>query len=378
MFDQLDDNERPAPRPAPRTTPSRRLRRTWLVAASAGLTMLALAGAPASTYAAQHASATHLASVSTAKASATKCSRSCMTRIVDKILKSMVWHDPDIVPLADEYQATENSHPAALPMMTLWRTVTGLGLTSSGDPDLLAIDTVNSSAYFALDINEGKKSKKSVLWGRIKVVDKQVTELELYVNRSRGDHGFSFSASELSKNYKQWMSPPKGREKASRADLESLSEATFDPSSSFDVDVASDCQFTEVGWHVVDPGPDGTGTTEPLGCNWPTGRPHDDNARTDLVIDKKLGIVVTGAIIPGKVYGYGTDSAFIPDDMTEAQEAEQEWIDNKVAEGGTPVLQPTAASGETLQVLQYYNGKLQGQQINLYLSGPDMQSAWTQ
>ena len=273
------------------------------------------------------------------------CSRSCMAAIVSSILDSMVAHNPDILPLAPDYEATENSHPAALGMMTLWRTV-----TKAGPPSLLAIDTTSGSAYFALDISEGNDQQQSVLWARIKVVNNQITELELYVNRSRGDHGFSFSAEELPENYKRWMSPPADRQKATRAQLEELSEATFNPNSTFSVSVASDCQFTEEGWSVIDPGPDGNGSTAVLGCSWPEDRPADSKARTNLVIDEETGIVVTGGLIPGKVYPYGKISAFIPDDMKQAQEQQDEWLAKKQAEGTLSLLVPTAAIGETLQV----------------------------
>jgi hypothetical protein len=358
------------------SSPNRRRRRRPLLIAAAALVLAAavtlaftaVRGTPR-----QSSPATASAAKSVSTTSNRYCSRECMSAIVGKILKSMVAHDPYSLPLAPVYRATENSHPAALGMMTLWRTV-----TKAGKPSLLAIDTANESAYFGLPISEGDDKRQSVLWARIKVVDKRISELELYVNRSRGDHGFSFSSTELAANYQRWMSPPADRRKATRAQLENLSAATFDPDSTFPVGVASDCQFTEEGWRVVDPGPDGTGSTAPLGCNWPKDRPVDKRARTDLVVDQKLGIVVTGAITPGKVYPYGKMSAFIPNDMKQAQQKQEEWFEKKKAQGGTPLPAPTAASGETLQVLQYYNGKLQGQQIMVYLSGPGMASAWTQ
>ncbi|PYH42962.1 uncharacterized protein BP01DRAFT_403863 [Aspergillus saccharolyticus JOP 1030-1] len=65
------------------------------------------------------------------------------------------------------------------------------------------------------------------------------------------------------------------------------------------------------GWSVIDPGRDGDGSTTPLGCSWRTDRPADADARLDLVIDEQYGIVVTGAIIPGKIYPDGKISAFI-------------------------------------------------------------------
>jgi hypothetical protein len=256
-------------------------------------------------------------------------------------------------------------------MMTLWRTV-----TKAGPPSLLAIDTTSGTAYFALDISEGNDMRESVLRGRVKVVNQQITELELFINRYRGDHGFSFSAAELPMNYEVLMSPPANRTKASRATLEALSEALFASSSNLSVSIGDDCQFTEVGWKVVDPGTYGNGSTTPLGCVWPSDHPTDTNARVGLVIDEELGFVVTSGTIPGKVYPYGNISAFIPNAMHAAQEAQEVWFEKMKALGNMPLLSPTGATGDTLEVLQYYNDELQAMQINVYLSGPDMTSPW--
>jgi hypothetical protein len=62
--------------------------------------------------------------------------------------------------------------------------------------------------------------------------------------------------------------------------------------------------------------------------------------------------------------------------MTSAQEAQEVWIEEMDALGIMPLLSPTGATGDTLEVLQYYNGELQAMQINVYLSGPDMTSPW--
>lgn len=303
--------------------------------------------------------------------SAGSCSRGCMTRIVDKTLASMVAHDPSRLPLATTYVATENSHPAALTMMTLWRTT-----TKAGKPDLLAIDTTNGQAFFMLDIRE--KGSDAVLWGRVKVVRKKLTELELYVNRSRGDHGFTYDSTQVTSNFAQLMSPPANRKRATRSELRTLSRAAFDPSvdAEFPVDIADDCQFSEVGALVVDTGPDEDRSDAPLGCLWFPERPVDKNARDNLVIDEKLGIVVAGAVVPGTTYGYADVSAFIPDDMVAPQQAQEEWIEKEIAEGRTGILAPTPATGEVLQVLQYYNDQLHAEQLNVYLSGPGAKSVW--
>lgn len=74
------------------------------------------------------------------------------------------------------------SHPAALGMLTLWRTV-----TKAGPPSLLAIDTTNGTVYFALDISEGNDATKSVLRDRVKVVGRHITELACYMRDSAGN-----------------------------------------------------------------------------------------------------------------------------------------------------------------------------------------------
>ena len=93
-------------------------------------------------------------------------------------------------------------------------------------------------------------------------------------------------------------------------------------------------------------------------------------------MDEELGFVVTSGVIPGKVYGYGNISAFIPNAMTSAQEAQEEWLEEMKVLDIMPLLTPTGATGDTLEVLQYYNDELQAMQINVYLSGPNMTSPW--
>ncbi len=313
------------------------------------------------------------------------CDRACMTEIVDGLVESMVKHDPDHLPLATVYQATENSHPAALGMMTMWRTI-----TRAGKPDFLAIDVPAGQAYLETQVSEG--SDLSVLWGRIKVVDRKITELELFVNRSRGDHGFSFSADKLPENLKSWMNPPASRQKASRAELEALSQAVFATNSTYTIDLGEKCSFIEAGSHVVDPGLDDVppptapagsparDSNAPLGCIFPPNHPTDPKAR-EIVIDEDLGIVVDAAIVPGTVFPYPFYghmlSAFIPNEMAEPGVAQQAWFERKVAQGKGPLLKPAAATGDAMHVLQVYDGKLQGLQINVHVGGPDMKSGWT-
>jgi len=288
-------------------------------------------------------------------------------------------HDPDKLPLAQVYAATENSHPAALGMMTAWRTI-----SEAGKPALLALDTQRGSAYFALPVNES--GSKTALWGRIKVEDRKIAELEFFLNRSRGDHGFSFSADQMRANYKSLMTLPASRQKTAHDELEKIARASFDASDPYKLDSAPNCQFTEVGTLVIDPGlddvPHKAGDPDPeapLGCMFPPFRPTDKKARI-IAVDDETGFVVTAAVIRGMVYPYPWRghmmSAFIPDDMKAPQQIQDDWIERKKKAGKTGLLAPAAATAEVMQVIQVYDGKMHASQINVYLSGPGAQSAW--
>ena len=311
-----------------------------------------------------------------AQTSDASCDRTCIAGLVDKMLTSMPTHNPDTLPLTDVYQATENSHPAALGMMVAWRT-----LTKTGKPALLAIDTTLSQAYFALPVTEG--DHLIALWGRIKVQDRKISEIEIYLNRSRGDHGFSFSAEQMPKNYAQLMNVPPNRQKASREELEKIAKADFDASDPLQLASADDCQFSEVGSLVIDPGlddePARPNPNSPLGCQFPPFRPTDLKART-IVIDEELGIVVLAGIVPGTVYPYPFYghmlSAFIPNQMKDAGVTQEKWMARELPRHKGALLKPAPATAEVMQLLQYYDGKLHASQINVYLSGPGAQSDW--
>jgi hypothetical protein len=84
-----------------------------------------------------------------------------------------------------------------------------------------------------------------------------------------------------------------------------------------------------------------------------------------LVVDEELGFVVTSGNVPGMVFHYSNVSAFIPNAMATAQEAQVMWMKEIEATGVMPLLSPFGATGDTLEVLQYYSGELQAMQINV-------------
>ncbi|RAH57349.1 hypothetical protein BO85DRAFT_488094 [Aspergillus piperis CBS 112811] len=285
----------------------------------------------------------------------TSSSRRHLSSVIFQVLESIRLQDPDILPLATIYKATENSHPSSPAMMTAWRTITEVEA-----PAMLAIDTVQNSVYFISAISEGSRSR-SILRGRIQVVDWLITELELFINRSRGDDGFAFSVEELYANYQTLMSLPAGQKKSKSRNIRGSGKGAF----------------TEVGWKVFDTGTYGNGSTNPLGCSWDSTRPYDPDARANLVIDEELGFVVSSGMVQGKVYPYyGNISTFIPDSMHTQQDAQEVWINTVKGQRNVSLLSPTEATGENMEVVQYYNDELQALQLNVFLTGPNMTSAW--
>ncbi|GLA81461.1 hypothetical protein AtubIFM56815_005112 [Aspergillus tubingensis] len=289
----------------------------------------------------------------------TSCNRECLETMITEVLDSMVAHDPFRLPLAEVYKATENAHPAALNMMTLWRTV-----TKASSPSLLAIDITQGQAYFTVPITEGNAIIHNILWGRIKVSSQLISEFELFVNRGKGEDGFAFDVENLAQNFKRWQSPPTNRTKATRDQLARIAASSFNANNNFTVDMASDCQFTEMGWVVKN-----------AACNWMSDRPTDLNART-LVIDEELGIVVTAGVVPGKVYPYATFSAFIPDSMKSSQETQDTWYSIQSSEGYIYLVEPMATLATSFNVFQYYNDQLQGEQFLVYLTGLRDGTSW--
>ncbi|KAJ5683453.1 hypothetical protein N7462_006618 [Penicillium macrosclerotiorum] len=283
-------------------------------------------------------------------------SRDHLADIVTQILKSTEAHNSGSLPLATIYKATENGHAASLAMMTSWHTI-----VKAERPSMLAIDTKQGSAYLITDISEGNSEMEGILRGRVKVVDENITELELFINRSRGDDGYAFSAAELADNYKVLMSPPKNRKKASRATLEAVGAAAWDSSNNLSVTVTPAIHRSGRDNHR----------------HWDIRKRFLVSTHLHLVIDEELGLIVTNGLTQGKVYPYyGDISTFIPDSMSSNQKLQEVWYEEVKKQGNVTLVVPTEATGENLEVLQFYDDELQALQFHVFLTGPNMTSSW--
>jgi hypothetical protein len=313
------------------------------------------------------------------------CDRACMKGFADQVLKSMVAHNPSVLPLAKSYAATENSEPAALAMMSLWRTVTGIKQTGQ-----YVIDTQSGQIFFTAVIDES--GMPSIFMGRLKIENHTVSELELYINRSRADSGFLFQTESLGKLPDSWTSPiPQGK-KATREELLRVGRAIFNTSLPAP-QVCSDCIFMEMGGIVYED-PDYLKAVDPYGdtkekkpvakklvtipCGLIPTRPGDPKARV-AVIDEEQGIVISFGVVNGMVSPYllksVTETCFVPDSMI-AQHREYLNGLNPADLKDRNILREMPASVNTIEMIRFYSNQIQGMHRLMNLQGPGAGSPW--
>src|SRR5271154_6418989 len=83
------------------------------------------------------------------RAAAPSCDRPCLKGYADKLVASIVAHDPASLPLSRAYAATENSVPSALGMMVIWRTAT------AAKSRYYVIDPESAQVFLIATISEG-------------------------------------------------------------------------------------------------------------------------------------------------------------------------------------------------------------------------------
>jgi hypothetical protein len=313
------------------------------------------------------------------------CDRACMKEFADQVLKSMVAHNPSILPLAKSYAATENSQPSSLNMMSLWRTVTGIKQTGQ-----YIIDSQSGQIFFTAVVDES--GMPSIFMGRLKVENSSISELELYINRSRADSGFLFQTESLGKIPDSWTAPiPQGK-KATREELLAVGRAIFDTSLRAP-EVCSDCIFMEMGGIVYED-PDYLKAVDPYGntkeekpvakklvtipCGLIPTRPGDPNARV-AVIDEEQGIVISFGTVNGMVSPYllktVTETCFVPDSMI-AQHREYLKSLNPADLKDRNILREMPASVNTIEMIRFHSNQIQGMHRLMNLQGPGAGSPW--
>lgn len=324
-------------------------------------------------------------SASVVPASAASCDRACLTGLADTLIASMVAHDSTRLPLARIYAATENSAPSALGMMAAWRTPT------AAKGSYYVIDPQSQQVFLMATLSEGPSD--ALLYGRMKVQEGLISELELYTNRSRGQSGFQFSPNVLANFPKEWTVAVAPERRASRAELLRAGRSIFDTSVKAP-DIAPDCVLMENGKVVEEDAevaqsvapanqaaaaPVVTAGKVPIHCGNPPIRPTDKLARTDL-IDEEQGVVVSIAIVNAMVEPYlvtnPTESAVVPNSMRAPYE---EMLEKQQSSGKyqAPALRPMPAAQVVAELHRIYDGKLQAMQMLQSTGAPGSRSPWT-
>lgn len=324
-----------------------------------------------------------LGSATSASAAATACDRACLKGFAEQMLESIVARDPMRLPLAHEYAATENSVPSALSLMVIWRTAT------AAKDRYYVIDPTSGQVFLIATLSEGPND--TLLFGRLRVDGRLVSEVELYTNRSRGQGGFQFDPDGPSHLPAEWTVAVAPERRASRAALLLAGRSIFDTSVAAP-EASSSCVIMENGKVVAENpdvlkaiggpndaprvvNPDGT---VPVPCGNPPNRPTDKHARTTIV-DEERGVVVSMAVVHGIAEPYlvtnPTESAFVPNallqpyaDMLKKQQSSGQF---KAA-----AARPMAASAAVSEVHRIYDGKLQGLHLLVNLGAPGSSSPW--
>jgi hypothetical protein len=311
------------------------------------------------------------------------CDRSCLSGLADTLVASIVAHDPAALALSKVYAATENSVPSALNMMVIWRTAT------AAKDRYYVIDPTSGQVFLIATLSEGPND--TLLFGRLRVDGRLVSEVELYTNRSRGQGGFQFDADGPSNFPAAWTVDVPPERRASRAALLMAGRSIFDTSVAAP-EASPSCVVMENGKVVAENpdvlkaiggpndvprvvNPDGT---VPVPCGNPPNRPTDKHART-TIIDEERGVVVSMAIVHGVAEPYlvtnPTESAFVPNALL------QPYADmlNKQQSSGqfkAAAVRPMSASAAVSEVHRIYDGKLQGLHLLVNLGAPGSSSPW--
>ncbi len=247
-------------------------------------------------------------------------------KYADVFLMSLVKHDPDLLPLSPRYRATENGIPAALCNMSCYRTISEI--KSIGH---IISDRRAGQVVITAEADEGNAT--SALVARLKIDAELITELEIFLIRSRAQAGFWFAPQDTGKHEGSWATPMVAEKKASYEELEFFARALYDPNIEYNCSAPADCVMMEDGGIVYehveyaaalmpnfDPSMVPAGQTRismPMGGMNPN-RPADPDARI-VCIDDTQGIVVSIALVHGYVSPYlvsdETSSCFVPESM---------------------------------------------------------------
>lgn len=295
--------------------------------------------------------------------------RARLAMLADRLLDSIPRHDASLVPLANEYAATENGQPAALSMMVLWRTVSKVANR------YYIIDPVTQQLFLIARAREG--GMDTLLFGRLKASGNALSEIELYTNRSRSNGGFMFDGSGPAHMPAAWTRTITDAQRSTRVQLQQEAASIFDTSIAA-ASGGEGCMLMENGRTVgenpevlkkimgdvdISKLPRLADGNVAIPCGASPERPTDKDARADL-IDEERGIVVSIAVVRGMVEPYlatnPTLSAYVPFAMLKPYSS---MLAEQQASGkytNIAALKPMEGSILVCEIHRIFDGKLQG------------------
>jgi len=346
--------------------------------------------------------------------------------LADLLLASIAKHDASMLPLAPSYAMTKNNAPSSPGMADLWRTVTGYQPPAEFQ---YVIDTPAQQAFVVAEVDEG--GVPNLLWGRLRVEDALITELELYIGRSNGDSGFMFDPTGLRNMPAEWTAAVPDGQQASREQLTEVARSVFDtdhgtPETSQeayliengervmgDITVekmrellpwATEEMFARVAReHALPKAYDQPGYGNliedrskwaeliGLGCDLMADRPVDKDAR--ILVDEVQGTVVSFGMVPGHTYPSFywwypiLETAFVPESMLLDNQSRHENADsdpnfnpNVGRDPALPVIplsRPVPAVLSTVEVFRFYDDKIQGEHRLMQIQPVGSTSPWS-
>lgn len=306
-----------------------------------------------------------------------------MKNFVDALIQSINAHNPNILPMADRYYATENGIPAALMLMETYRVLDRVSSVGT-----IVEDEEKNTAYVILAVAEG--SVDVILGARMTGADDKISEIEINIYRSRSDTGFWYAVQDIPSLEEKWDSIVPAEKRATRKELENLGTAIFD--NSIDGNLypsAETCQLMEAGGLVMENVgyakaltppellpeiPEGT-VRIPMGHGLGPIRPNGADARI-LAIDESKGLVVVNGLMDGYVSPYivsdENSSCFVPMPMIKMHHSTlaPDAFDNVSA------IKEMYATADNTTIAKFYDGKIQYLTQNIKIKTLGGRGAW--
>ncbi len=306
-----------------------------------------------------------------------------MKKYVDLLLEAVQKHDPQILPLTKAYKSTENLRPSALIMMDCFRTITKVNAIGQ-----IFEDKVLNNVFFYANVSEA--GNHTLFYGRLKIHEDKISELDLNLLRSRGQAGFMYNVDEVGNLPSGWTDEIPEGQKASRKELEEVASHIYSGEKSFPYPFALDCYTMENGGVVMED-PDYASSMFSDECD-PAADEKKELIKLPgmippltpvlpakcLLIDEAQGVIGIWATMDGfaapYISNHEVSSCFVPADIVQVH---RETLPKDKMQDYC-LMTELPASCITVELFRYYGGAVHGQHRFTQLQGAGARSVWEQ